>query len=259
MAELCTRKKCVAEIENIVMRANERIVLVSPYIKADDDRVERLKRKTEDVEVIVIYGKDKYQPRAKSLFEAKGVTKIFVKDLHSKCYLNEEKALVTSMNLYEYSQNNNEEMGILVTKKDDQKLYEDVIDLVEHWEEIGLKQSMMRGLWHSVKAAMEPEAELGSSSKTDGKKAKPKTQSKKVSAPTYGCCIRCGDDSDIYPSDLRPYCLDCYKKWKKAKQPDDNPEKHCHLCRKESKTCLARPACGSCFKKYKHVVKFKAA
>ena len=259
MAELCTRKKCVAEIEDIVMSANERIVLVSPYIKADEDIVERLKRKAGDMEVVVIYGKDKDQPQAKSLFEAKGVSKIFVKDLHSKCYLNENKALVTSMNLYEYSQNNNEEMGILVTKIDDQKLYEDVTDLVEHWEEIGEKQSMMRGLWHSVKAAMEPETNSGSSPKASGKSAASKTQRKKVSAPTDGFCIRCGDDTDICATDLKPYCLSCYKLWKKAKKSDTNAEKHCHICGKDYKTSLKRPACSQCYKEYKDVVEFKAA
>ena len=192
MAELCTRKRCVAEIEDIVRGARERIVLVSPYIKADEDIVERLKRKTEDVEVVVIYGKDKHQPQAKSLFEARGVTKIFVKDLHSKCYLNEDKALVTSMNLYEYSQNNNEEMGVLVTRKADKELYEGVIDLVEHWESIGKKQSLMRGLWRSVKAAMEPETESAMRQRTRRKKATRRLRRRKLSH-AEGFCIRCGD------------------------------------------------------------------
>ena len=61
------RKRCVAEIEDIVRGARERIVLVSPYIKADEDLVE--KGKTEDVEIVVVYGKDKDQPQAKSLFD----------------------------------------------------------------------------------------------------------------------------------------------------------------------------------------------
>ena len=37
------------------------------------------------------------------------------KNLHAKCYLNEKEALLTSMNLYEYSQEHNDEMGILVS------------------------------------------------------------------------------------------------------------------------------------------------
>ena len=259
MAELCTRKRCVSEIEDIVKGAKEKIVLVSPYIKADEDIVERLKRKIEEVEVVIIYGKDKDQPQAKSLLEARGVTKIFVKDLHSKCYLNENKALVTSMNLYEYSQNNNEEMGVLVTKKADEELYEDVIELVEHWESIGEKQSLIQGLLRPVKAALEPEAESADAPRTRRKKATTKTQEKKVVGSAEGFCIRCGDGIDINPTDLKPYCTRCFKKWQRSKQTEEYREKHCHLCGKESKTSLIKPACWSCYKKYKDVVKFEAA
>ena len=259
MAEICTRKRCVAEIEDIVRSARERIVLVSPYIKADEDLVERLKGKTEDVEIVVVYGKDKDQPQAKSLFEARGVTKIFVKDLHSKCYLNENKALVTSMNLYEYSQNNNEEMGVLITRKADEELYEGVIDLVAHWESIGEKQSLMRGLWRSVKEAMEPKTESGNPPKTRRERVASKTADKRVAAPTKGFCIRCGGGVDIKPSDLRPYCLSCFRKWRRAKQTDENREKHCHLCGEDYKTSLKRPVCRPCYKEYGDVVKFEAA
>ena len=140
MAVLCTRKKCVAEIEEIVMEANERIVLVSPYIDADEGILEWLKRKPMDVDVVVIYGKKKHQSGMKDLSEVKGVTKIFVNELHAKCFLNERKALVTSMNLYQYSQKNNEELGVLVTRDDDEELYKAIIKQVERWESIGEKQ-----------------------------------------------------------------------------------------------------------------------
>ena len=259
MAEICTRKRCVAEIEDIVVGAEERIVLVSPYIKADEDIVERLKQKIWDVEVVVIYGKDEHQPRAKSLCEAGGLTRIFVKDLHSKCYLNEKKALVTSMNLYEYSQNNNEEMGVLVSREVDRELYEGVIGLVKHWESIGKKQSLIHGLWRSVKAALEPEAESADTPRSRRKKATTKTQEKKVVGPAEGFCIRCGDGIDINLTDLKPYCTRCFKKWQRSKQTEEYREKHCHLCGKESKTSLIKPACWSCYKKYKDVVKFEAA
>ena len=270
MAELCTRKKCVAEIEDIVMSANERIVLVSPYIDADEGILEWLKRKPMDVDVVVIYGKKKHQSGMKDLSEVKGVTKIFVNELHAKCFLNERKALVTSMNLYQYSQKNNVEIGILVTREADGELYNDVVKLVEHWESVGKKQYI------SLKSLMEPERKVPERStqpsgwwgqsamepeptKATRSKAASKTQSKKVSAPTDGFCIRCGDDTDIYATDLKPYCLSCYKLWKKAKKSDTNPEKHCHICGKDYKTSLKRPACSQCYKEYKDVVKFKAA
>ena len=41
----------------------------------------------------------------------------FVKDLHAKCYLTEKEALVTSLNLYDYSMIHNIEMGVFVSTK----------------------------------------------------------------------------------------------------------------------------------------------
>ena len=45
---------------------------------------------------------------------------------HLKCYLNEKEAIITSMNLYDFSQVNNNEMGIHVIKNEDAELYEEV-------------------------------------------------------------------------------------------------------------------------------------
>lgn len=39
-------------------------------------------------------------------------------NVHCKCYYNEKYLLITSMNMYEYSEQNNREMGILLLKED---------------------------------------------------------------------------------------------------------------------------------------------
>ena len=50
----------------------------------------------------------------------------FLQNLHAKCYMNENEALLTSMNLYEFSQINNNEMGIIVSRDQDPELYEEI-------------------------------------------------------------------------------------------------------------------------------------
>jgi phosphatidylserine/phosphatidylglycerophosphate/cardiolipin synthase-like enzyme len=45
--------------------------------------------------------------------------------------MNEDEAIVTSMNLYSFSQQNNDEMGIYVKKKDDPELYNDILNEVQ--------------------------------------------------------------------------------------------------------------------------------
>lgn len=61
----------------------------------------------------------------------KGLTYIrtsFCKNLHAKCYLNEDTCIITSLNLYEFSQVNNNEMGILIERSNDVTLYKDTYE-----------------------------------------------------------------------------------------------------------------------------------
>src|SRR5690606_2667480 len=55
----------------------------------------------------------------------------FCKNLHAKCYLNEELCIVTSLNLYEISQVNNNEMGILIRRGEDAELYRDAYEAAQ--------------------------------------------------------------------------------------------------------------------------------
>ena len=49
----------------------------------------------------------------------------FCKNLHAKCYMSEDSCIITSLNLYEFSQVNNNEMGVLMTRESDQEMYRD--------------------------------------------------------------------------------------------------------------------------------------
>ena len=63
--------------------------------------------------------------------QLRGLTYIrtsFCKNLHAKCYMNEEMCIITSLNLYEFSQVNNNEMGILIQRSDDGQLYKDAYE-----------------------------------------------------------------------------------------------------------------------------------
>src|SRR3546814_16543937 len=77
----------------------------------------------------MVYGKSELQPAEISwLREQTYIRTSFCKNLHAKCYLNEELCIVTSLNLYEFSQVNNNEMGILIQRSDDAELYRDAYE-----------------------------------------------------------------------------------------------------------------------------------
>lgn len=52
----------------------------------------------------------------------------FCKNLHAKCYINEESCIISSLNLYEFSQVNNNEMGIFINKIEDHNVFKDAYE-----------------------------------------------------------------------------------------------------------------------------------
>ena len=102
MTTFLTRKGIVYHLDKIVEEANSELVLISPYIKADDETKNLLKNKTRTTAIHVIYGKKELKPAEKSFLDSLGIRTSFLKSLHAKCYLNANEALLTSMNLYQF-------------------------------------------------------------------------------------------------------------------------------------------------------------
>ena len=86
----------------------------------------------------IVYGKSELQPQ--EIEWLRGLTYIrtsFCKNLHAKCCMNEEMCIVTSLNLYEFSQVNNNEMGILIQRADDGQLYKGAYEEAQRIIRIG--------------------------------------------------------------------------------------------------------------------------
>lgn len=117
-------------LEELIKGAQERLVLISPFLKLNDRIKELLEDKNRlKIDVRIVYGKSELQPQEIEWLKAQSYIRTsFCKNLHAKCYLNEENAIVTSLNLYEFSQINNNEMGILIRRDDDTELYKDTYE-----------------------------------------------------------------------------------------------------------------------------------
>lgn len=117
-------------LEELIKDAKDRLVLVSPFLKLNDRIKELLADKNRlKIDVRIVYGKSELQPQ--EIDWLRGLTYIrtsFCKNLHAKCYLNEELCIITSLNLYEFSQVNNNEMGILIRRSEDGQLYKDAYE-----------------------------------------------------------------------------------------------------------------------------------
>jgi len=117
-------------LEELIKAARDRLILISPFLKLNDRIKELLADKDRlKIDVRVVYGKSELAPaEAEWLKALTFVRTSFCRNLHAKCYLSEEAAIVTSLNLYEFSMVNNNEMGILISRAQDPDLYRDVYD-----------------------------------------------------------------------------------------------------------------------------------
>jgi phosphatidylserine/phosphatidylglycerophosphate/cardiolipin synthase-like enzyme len=127
MAEFLDTTAISYHLERLLKTAKRRIVLISPYLKLRP----RVRELIEDaarlgVQVQIVYGKKERCDEVDRLKTINRVSVTFCKNVHAKCYLNEDFGMVTSLNLYDFSQANNQEMGILFAKLTEHDLYQAV-------------------------------------------------------------------------------------------------------------------------------------
>lgn len=216
-------------LQQLINKTNEKLVIISPFLKIND----RIKQSLEDknrmkIDIRIVYGKNELHPDENNWLKSMTSIRLsFCKDLHAKCYLNENEAILTSMNLYEFSQVNNNEMGIHIDKVKDLELYKDLYEeaqrLIRISDEIVI----------SVEKAPTKEKTPSSDKKT-------------------GFCIRTGVQ---IPFDVnKPMNYDAFKSWSKYGDPE-YPEKYCHFSGEPSngETSVSRPILKKNWKKAKEL------
>jgi len=228
-------------LQQLINQAQDSLILISPYLKIN----ERLRQSLDDkdrmkIDIRVVYGKNELQPdQINWLKSLRFVRTSFCENLHAKCYLNEGEAIITSMNLYEFSQVNNQEMGIYVTKTDDPQLYEEIYNearrLIRISDEVRL----------SIEKIVEPDPKV--TEKSNDRKTTNTIAEK-------GFCIRCKKEIALNPS--APYCSDCYKSWKRYENPAYQ-ERNCHICGKDHISTMIKPVCYDCYKQNKTIFAVK--
>ena len=102
------------EIEKIINSSEDYTIIVSPYLKINNRLKPKLSEcfKRNNKNLILYREDDEKKEEKKWLNNFSNVSLVKIKNLHAKCYLNEKTALITSMNLYDYSQINNHEIGV---------------------------------------------------------------------------------------------------------------------------------------------------
>ena len=211
-------------IEELISKAQARVVLISPYLKWSRILFERLvEADGRGVQVVIVFGKKELEPeQRRRLDQLKNLSLYFCENLHAKCYFNEKQLIISSLNLHEFSERNNREMSVRVWASD--RVYKDAS---AEAQSIIQASKLDRGGAVSVV----PETPLLSSTK--------------LNSEASGRCIRC---RKAIPRDAdRPFCLECFSIWA-GWENWDFEEQYCHLCGSDAVTSRRKPLCDDCFR-----------
>ena len=276
MAKFLKDSKLNSKIEELFEDAEEKIIIVSPFIKLHPRIKSYLnpKKKEDKLKITILFGKnekDISKSFSKEEFDFfKEFPNIEIKydtRLHAKYYASEKASLLSSMNLYDYSQNNNIEFGILLEGRllDNINSFERDVD--DYFEEV-IKQGkplfikepiyekkMIRKKYIKSEIKIDELSNKFSNNYPEKKKSfqsqkKKPIKVKKNKESATGYCIRTGVEIPFNVE--KPFSASAYKSWAKYGDPDYS-EKYCHFSGEPSngETSFSKPILKKNWKKAK--------
>jgi hypothetical protein len=127
-------------IPKVIKESQKELIIIVPYIQLSAEIFKSLQiADANGVETTLVYRENKLSAKEKqTLLSYKNLNLLHHPNVHAKCYYNGELLIIGSMNLYEYSELNNREMGILLHQEnlkikdetivyDDKQIFDDAI------------------------------------------------------------------------------------------------------------------------------------
>lgn len=276
MAEFLHDDDLNAAIGRIFRESEQQLVIISPFIKLHSRLKDALKSKSNPhkLNIVVVFGKNENKIEkslSKEEFdflrEFPNITIKYQPRLHAKYYANERSAILSSMNLYDFSQNNNIEFGILTESsifgdissnftgitldKDAHNYFQEVISNSDTvfsnkpvYKEGGFMSKLVKSYTHFENEVDELSDLLLKTVNRSPKKETLLRQNLKSS----GFCIRTGVE---IPFNLeKPLSDKAFQQWNRFKDKDYN-EKYCHFSGEPSngETSVAKPILRKNWKK----------
>jgi hypothetical protein len=226
-----------ADVMSLIDCAQKRLVLVSPFIDLWPGLVTALKRaETRGVEITLIArGGDTKEKNQRALRQVRNVCRYvgFVERLHAKVYLNEAKAILTSMNLVQSSALNSIEISAFVESQWATKEYAQLKRICD-----ALIDTARQDELRSERPHDDENDDDGDDNEVvvvpRGPRGRP---------PKWGHCIRCEERIEF--DMMHPLCDGCFTSWNRYKNKDYE-ECYCHKCGEECATTFADPICEDC-------------
>ncbi len=202
----------------------------------------------------------------------------FVARLHAKFFINDQEAIIGSLNLVESSAVDSWEMAVRLGVATDNVAFMELKQGYAALRKQATQEMARSGLGTLEQATELPSAPTAATSKKPAVKVKAKAKVKvkakakattktkattttKVKAKALrprrakaaepspggaGHCIRCSTSIPLKAD--RPHCRACWSAWSKYSN-EDYGEKYCHACGKKHESTKAKPLCKPCWRK----------
>ena len=226
MNNILSIHQITSEIITVIDETKSTCYLVTPYYKPWTILMRSLeKAANSEKKIVFVFRKDEIRSDDLRPLADWGFDVVEVERLHTKLYMNEKTAIITSMNLHESSMNHNFELGYKVTNLGEvKKIREDILekDILRLEPRI-----LVEGRYFRARESTPV--------------VSPRGHSKRNGA--MGFCIRCGNPHPFNPG--APYCYDCYQVWAQWANPG-YLENCCHGCGTRGNSSMDEPLCSNC-------------
>ena len=229
--DVLTAGQIGSKIIEIIKEAEIYCLLITPYFEIWHHLEDHLKTalvKNKRMAFFFRYDQKqeaKYKERINDFHNKYNFDIISINNLHAKIYLNEKEALITSMNLYDYSQLNNYEIGVLIKN----------IDVIEN----KIEKYIIENIYNNGK--IDELTLKGNHYKL--------FEEKLFLEKDVRFCVHCG--KPIKHIDKNLYCNECHKLIMQTKKFTPDNFMYCNICGIEVND--KRSLCSICYKKVKVV------
>jgi hypothetical protein len=268
MAQLLKDSQVGAAIEDLIDKADDFLWLISPYIRLHDkikDKLRTATRRAPDLRIIVVFGKNE-DDVSKSINKddlefLKLLPHIHIgyePRLHAKFFASEDFCIVTSMNLHQYSQNSNIEVGIKLAGKKwllqikgfnglEAETFNHFQEVIENAQPVFTKEargkSVMFGLqkdYTHSEVIIDNTEEFFKQKKGGSRQVYKRANTHEKPHDKPGYCIRTGRQIPFNPN--MPLSDEAYSNWSMFGNPN-YPERYCHFSGEPSngETCVNHP------------------
>jgi len=236
MSKILRTHQLSAEIINLIDNANQYCYLVTPYYKPWEllNRSLELAAQAKKKIYFILRNELKVNNIASMLSRQYKCEVRILDYLHTKLYVSDKQAIISSMNLYDTSNSRNLEMGYLIESKPEvQKIKKEII--ID--ELLKVKPvCLYKGWFYEEELEKKKTAELV-----------------KESILSAGYCVCCGKkmNYDSASNIMFPKIVRCYDCWANNINAEEWEYEisYCHYCGKKHKARLAEPLHKECKEK----------